>query len=159
MPSPEQLLAQLTQLSALARSVSVLWHVAMLLAAYALWSARWIPSRRVAAALSVLPVFSAAGLAVAGQNPFNAMLLGTTALVMALLGARLSSRPVAAGSASPVGWGADPVRSVAAVMPRTTLHGVALFPRAGSAPGWARSRGRPRAGSARCRSPVVGSGA
>jgi hypothetical protein len=94
MPSPERVLTELAALASLARGLALLWHLAMLLVLWALWTGRWRPSRRLAAMLSAAPVATAAILAAAVKNPFNAAVLGLTAVALLAFGARLSTRRV-----------------------------------------------------------------
>lgn len=85
MPTPEQILTALQQLSAQYRMIAVIWHL-LFGAAFIAIAAGYRPERRTAAVLT-LPLFSVSVLAWIAGNPFNGgmfALFGIGLLVIAL---------------------------------------------------------------------------
>lgn len=96
MPTPEEILAGLTLVANDAQDLAVAWHLVVALGLGA-WLAGMRPSRRIAGLLLALPLASTAGAALAYHNPFNAVLVGTIAVVLALVARGLGATRVEGG--------------------------------------------------------------
>lgn len=88
MPDAAEILAGLTRVATTFWYVAVGWHVVVALVASALLSRRWRPDARWVAAACALPLASVAILAGLTGNPFNAIVIGATALALGVTGAR-----------------------------------------------------------------------
>lgn len=97
MPSAQTILEQLRVISNSAANIAVGWHVALALAVVAL-TLGWRPSRRAAGVILATPLASAAAVALAHGNPFNAVILGALACALVLVACRLGTDPVVRGS-------------------------------------------------------------
>jgi len=88
MPTPEQILAGLTEIANQWRAMAIAWHVcfAVLAVGIAL-GAR--PPKRIAAILLALPLFSVSALAWAQANPFNGTFFGLAAIALVAVAIRL----------------------------------------------------------------------
>jgi hypothetical protein len=94
MPGSEQILAGLALIANRFLPLAVAWHVVLVLAAAALvLGVR--PSNRAAALLLVVPLASVSTLAWTTSSPFNGMTFASISLVLALIGTRVTSTPVA----------------------------------------------------------------
>ncbi|HEY0712142.1 MAG TPA: hypothetical protein VGF45_05685, partial [Polyangia bacterium] len=93
MPTRESILNHLAEVTNDNRALALGWHLAVLLAVLGLILG-WRPSRRLAGFLLALPLASAAALAGLNHNPFNAVVLGATALTLLLFARRLSRQRV-----------------------------------------------------------------
>ena len=105
LPTADQVLAQLEALASSARGAAFIWHVLVLLGLGALWTGRWLPSRRLAGMFAALPLVSAAVLAAVSGNPFNGAVVGATAATLLILALRLSLQPVERAPALPAAFG------------------------------------------------------
>jgi hypothetical protein len=112
MPTAQELLDGLTATASEAMPLAVAWHL-VVLGALAAVAMGWRPSARLVGVLLAAPIASAAMVASVYGNLFNALMLGATAVVVALLGARLpegAARPgrawavVAGGAMIAFGW-------------------------------------------------------
>lgn len=93
MPSPEQIVEQLTNIANDALMVAVLWHVAIG-AGLAAVAIGWRPSQRLTGFLLALPIGSVAVLAWIYSNPFTGTVFAVAAVVLALLSVRLGKEPI-----------------------------------------------------------------
>lgn len=109
MPSPEDILRQLTWSASEARWVAAAWHAAVLFAAGALLVRRWRPRVSLAAMLAALPLATASTVAWSGSSPFNGLVLGVTAVALMALGSRLGPTEVLRGPSWTVWVGAAAV--------------------------------------------------
>ncbi len=100
MPPREELLWQIGRAANLGVPVAVMWHALVAGAVLALF-AGWRPSRRLAAAILVLLITSAAAVAWAFGIDFNALVLALFALLIGVLGLRA---PADAPIARAHGW-------------------------------------------------------
>lgn len=99
MPTTTGILEMLTLAANEAMGVAILWHILLAAIAIAL-AAGWRPSIAAAMALPASMFASVAAVALATGNPFNAILYGVLALVVAFVfGIRGSRRPVTRGPA------------------------------------------------------------
>jgi hypothetical protein len=96
MPSATQINEGLARIATDAVAAALLWHGLFLLAGLALLQG-WRPSRRGAAALLTLPLFSVGALAWWYANPFNAAVFTMLAGGLAAGASRLASAPVRRG--------------------------------------------------------------
>jgi len=99
MPNSQTITDQLTLASNSAVDVAIAWHVATAGAIVALLRG-WRPSNRAGGVMLAAPIVSAAAVALAFGNPFNAAILGGLALALVLLALRLAPLPAALGSAT-----------------------------------------------------------
>lgn len=93
MPTPTDLLAQLAATAHAFRNVALVWHLAVIAALALVRLGAWSPRNPHAAWLSGAPVVSAAMLALASHNPFNAVVLGVVAIALAAIAGALPERP------------------------------------------------------------------
>ncbi|HEY0709089.1 MAG TPA: hypothetical protein VGG33_19930 [Polyangia bacterium] len=96
MPTPEQILSELTRIANAASAVAIGWHLVLVVALIGLF-AGWRPSKRFAGRLLTLPLLSAAAMAAAYRNPFNAVTLGVVSALLLFRATRLPSTPIEAG--------------------------------------------------------------
>lgn len=94
MPSPDEILAGLEEITNRWLTVAVVWHLAVAGALIAM-SQGWRPSQRVAAGLLSLPVLSVSGFAWGTGNFFNGLVFATLALLMGLIAWRTPRAPAA----------------------------------------------------------------
>lgn len=95
MPSSNQILEQLSAIAHDARVLAIVWHV--VIAAVVLQAARgWRPSRRLAMALLLGPLVTAAALGFAHGLPFNGVVLGLGLVALAIVAAGSPARHVVA---------------------------------------------------------------
>lgn len=83
MPTGSEIVAQNGLIANAAVTLAIVWHAALLVIALGL-ALRWRPSQRHAARLVALLPASAAVTAAIFGNPFNALLLGALAIVLAI---------------------------------------------------------------------------
>jgi len=88
VPSPPQILAGLAGIAHQAQPLAVAWHV-IALATMGAVAAGWRPSRRLAASLLTLPLWSVAVLAWASGNPFNGTMFVVFGATLGILGLRM----------------------------------------------------------------------
>jgi hypothetical protein len=93
VPTPEQILAGLTAIAHDWRSIAIAWHIAIGIALIAV-AAGWRPTYRAAGILTALLPASVAAFAFSYGNPFNGVVLGATAVALAVLGAGALRVPI-----------------------------------------------------------------
>ena len=96
MPTRADILSGLTLIANDALPLAIAWHVLVLAVGVALLVG-WRPSRRVAGLLLTLPLVSASVVAGLYRSPFNAIVVGLLAVVLALVACRLDRTPVERG--------------------------------------------------------------
>lgn len=96
MPTRADILSGLAFIANDALTLAMAWHVGVLAVVVAL-AAGWRPYRRWAGVLLTLPLVSTAVLAGLYRNPFNALVVGLLAVVLAILALRLGSGRVERG--------------------------------------------------------------
>lgn len=104
MPSPEDILANLSTIANRAVAVSVAWHCVSAVAVVALLMG-WRPSNRAAAALLGMPLLSVSVAAWLFANPFNGAIFALAALGSVVLAARGNTHAVRLGSRTSVALG------------------------------------------------------
>ena len=97
MPTPTEILASSTEIANRYWPLAAAVHLFALLVGLALWRG-WRPHWRTVGWLSILPLVSVAGMAVAVHNPVNAIAFGALALALAMA-LRFGRRP-----APPSAW-------------------------------------------------------
>jgi hypothetical protein len=96
MPSSSDILDGLRRIANEAFPLAVAWHAVVALVL--VWSARgYRPPHRLERVLLATPLLSASSLALRFGNPFNAIVLGATAVVLLAASLRASGRRVEAG--------------------------------------------------------------
>jgi hypothetical protein len=93
MPTPEQILAALQQISAQYRMLAVIWHL-LFGAAFIAIAAGSRPARRTAAALLTLPLFSVSVLAWMAGNPFNGGMFAVFGIGLLVIALRMSASAI-----------------------------------------------------------------
>jgi hypothetical protein len=104
VPSATHIHDGLTTIANVAMPLAIGWHVLFALVGLALL-AGWKPSRRMAAALLTLPIFSVGVLAWAFDNPFNGSVFVALALALLAAGARLGEASIRRGPPWATGLG------------------------------------------------------
>ena len=101
MPTPQEILRQLAEITNEQRLVAMGWHVMMAIVAIVAIALGlgWRPSRRQAALGLAGPCVSVAILAAVHGNPFNAAVFTALAAFLALAGLRLEAGRVVRGAA------------------------------------------------------------
>ena len=99
MPSAAEILKTLETISKEWLGLAVAWHILLAMAIMAVILG-WRPSRKVGAALLVLPLLSVSALAWLHGNPFNGIVFALFAVLLAVLGLGL---PAARVTPAP-GW-------------------------------------------------------
>lgn len=97
MPSPDEILAGLSQIANDASALAVAWHALALVALLAL-APGWRPSRRQLGLLLTLPLLSVSALAWTHGNPFNGAVFAAGAVALAVLSARWRDRQPPGGA-------------------------------------------------------------
>lgn len=105
MPTPEQILAGLTNLANQYQWVAVFWHLYFALLAISL-AVGVRPPQRVGAALLALPLLSVSILAWLTGNPFNGLLFALAGIALLWIAFRMSPAPVTVAPGWLVGIGA-----------------------------------------------------
>jgi hypothetical protein len=103
MPAPDVLHGSLASLAQRAVALGVAWHAILAVALLALLLG-WRPSQRLAGLLLAVPLASTGMAAWWGDNPFNALVLGAGAAVLALGSLRLAQGPVEKASSGTAPW-------------------------------------------------------
>ncbi len=96
MPTPDQIVSSLQELTATWRTLAIVWHILFAgLVSLLVFGSR--PSRRVVGVFLTLPLFSVAILAFATANPFNGILFTAGAVALAAVAMSWEKAPVTLG--------------------------------------------------------------
>jgi len=93
MPTPEEILTTLSLASNKFTSVSILWHVIVLVFAVFLISGKKFNTKHVSAGLSLM-LLSVGIIAVLSSNPFNAIMFALAALLFGIITLKFKPEPV-----------------------------------------------------------------